>query len=255
METEVNKRLVLIILGSIFAICTLIAGEPEKKEPFIVTTEEYSKAPLSPILYGNFIELGYGIQVEAMYSEMLFNRSFERFLPYRDINKIWYDLYYDENDFDKGYEKDWSVFDWYHSGYEHNSWYAAPGDPGKGSVIYDEETFFHETTPLIIKEYDPSMKEDFQVQAAWDKDRQRVVLYVCNRTGDKRSAVFDLNALGRTFSTCSQTRLHADNPLAMNTFTNQDAIKVTKASGKARLKKGLYQVEAPAWSFTELILE
>ena len=728
METEVNKRLVLIILGSIFAICTLIAGEPGKKDPFIVTTEEYSKAPLSPILYGNFIELGYGIQVEAMYSEMLFNRSFERFLPYRDINKMWYDLYYDENDFDKGYEKDWSVFDWYHSGYEHNSWYAAPGDPGKGSVIYDEETFFHETTPLRnvkiipseggsghgsqcltvsndeeaewaalaqdgkylvsgksysfsgmmrsegapvdaqvrfykqgewdnpiavfpignitkdysrkefvfnnmafdgyatfslwippksaitvddfslkptdnyygwrpevvevfkrvnpgvvrfpggcfasfydwkegvvplservptdsyfwggqnyndvgtaefsmlckaagsemmmcvnvyhpskrhydvdfpdgqnkldyefpkfmsltegakaaadcvaycnlpagthpmadlrashgfpepfgvkfweldnevfrwfeaedyawaavvysremkkvdptikiglssyggrpgrpgyhaemgkmlqiagkdidfladradagpttramiakvreynasngtdikycdtewlayntdvrrdaynmasggeatksfmfskwlyalnllknfmgfqrigdemlfvnvnnlanthsqcvmdtpkegayltaagkamellshspaarvlkIKEYDPSMKEDFQVQAAWDKDRQRVVLYVCNRTGDKRSAVFDLNALGRTFSTCSQTRLHADNPLAMNTFTNQDAIKVTKASGKARLKKGLYQVEAPAWSFTELILE
>ena len=40
------------------------------------------------------------------------------------------------------------MFDWYHSGYEHNSWYAAPGNPGKGSIIFDEETFFHETTPL-----------------------------------------------------------------------------------------------------------
>lgn len=101
---------------------------------------------MSPILYGNFIELGYGLQVEAMYSEMLFNRSFERFMPYRDINKIWYDLYYDEGDLSKGYEKDWSKFDWYHSGYEHNSWYAAPGDPGSGSCISDEDTFFNETT-------------------------------------------------------------------------------------------------------------
>ena len=108
---------------------------------------------------------------------------------------------------------------------------------------------------LKIKDYDPSMTEDFVVQAAWDKERQKVVLYVCNRTESKRSAVFDLNSLGRTFTTCSQTRLHADSPIAMNTFANQDAIKVTKSSGKARLKKGLYTVEVPAWSFTELILE
>ena len=142
-----HKRLFLAV-AAILPTITVLAAGPRDEKPFIVTVEEYSNAQLSPILYGNFIELGYGIQVESMYSEMLFNRSFERFLPYRDINKIWYDLYYDENDFDKGYEKDWSVFDWYHSGYEHNSWYAAPGNPGKGSIIFDEETFFHETTPL-----------------------------------------------------------------------------------------------------------
>ena len=134
-------------VAAILPAVSLFAAGPRDEKPFIVTAEEYSKTPLSPLLYGNFIELGYGRQVEAMYSEMLFNRSFEHFLPYRDINKSWYDLYFDENDHEKGYEKDWSVFDWYHSGYEHNSWYAAPGDPGKGSVIFDEETFFHGLTP------------------------------------------------------------------------------------------------------------
>ena len=134
-------------VAAILPAVSLFAAGPRDEKPFIVTAEEYSKAPLSPLLYGNFIELGYGLQVEAMYSEMLFNRSFEHFLPYRDINKSWYDLYFDESDHEKGYEKDWSVFDWYHSGYEHNSWYAAPGDPGKGSVIFDEETFFHGLTP------------------------------------------------------------------------------------------------------------
>ena len=93
-------------VAAILPAVSLFAAGPRDEKPFIVTAEEYSKAPLSPLLYGNFIELGYGRQVEAMYSEMLFNRSFEHFLPYRDINKSWYDLYFDESDHEKGYEKD-----------------------------------------------------------------------------------------------------------------------------------------------------
>lgn len=142
-----KHTLYLLVVAAMLPATSVHATSQRDEKPFIVTTEEYSQNPLSPILYGNFIELGYGLQVEAMYGEMLFNRSFEHFLPYRDINKSWYDLYYDDNDHDKGYEKDWSLFDWYHSGYEHNSWYAAPGDAGKGSVIFDEETFFHGLTP------------------------------------------------------------------------------------------------------------
>ena len=136
------------LLALIFAASASLPGNVRAQDTYRVTTGEYSSGPLSPLLYGNFIELGYGLQVEAMYGEMFFNRSFEHFLPYRTINKLWYDLYHDENDLGKGYERDWSKFDWYHSGYEHNSWYAAPGDPGKGSCIWDENTFFVEETPL-----------------------------------------------------------------------------------------------------------
>jgi len=144
---ENRKLIAAAVLLS--CVCGLTAGAAGKTEgPYKVTNVEYAENPVSPLLYGNFIELGYGLQVEAMYGEMLFNRSFEPFLPYRSINKVWFDLYYDNDHPEKGYEKDWSKFDWYHSGYEHNSWYAAPGDPGKGSIVADESTFFQESTPL-----------------------------------------------------------------------------------------------------------
>ena len=149
MNRPTGFRCGFAAVSMLLTLCPLLHAAPggTVADPYKVTAAEYSREPLSPLLYGNFIELGYGLQVEAMYGEMLFNRSFERFLPYRSINKSWYDLYFDESHPEKGYEKDWSKFDWYHSGYEHNSWYAAPGTPGKGSCIADEDTFFLTETP------------------------------------------------------------------------------------------------------------
>ena len=102
--------------------------------------------PISKKLASNFIELGYGLQVESMAAEMFFNRSFEPFYPYREINKHWFDLHYEEWNFAKGYEKDWRVFDWYHSSYEHNAWFAFPGVAGH-QLIEDDSTFVIETSP------------------------------------------------------------------------------------------------------------
>lgn len=136
----------------IFAFSFLTIGTnflyPQNRSSYKVTLEEISKRPISPLLYGNFIELGYGCQADVMWSEMLFNRSFESFYPYRSINKAWYDLYFDEQYPEKGYETDWSKFDWYHTGYEHNEWFAAPGVPDRPSVISDSSTFIKCTSPL-----------------------------------------------------------------------------------------------------------
>lgn len=110
-------------------------------------TKQYHSTPISKKLSSNFIELGYGLQVEGMAAEMFFNRSFEPFYPYRLINKLWYDLLDDENDPTSRYETDWSVFDWYHSSYEHNAWFAFPGVAGYQHIT-DESTFVIETTPL-----------------------------------------------------------------------------------------------------------
>ncbi len=103
-------------------------------------TNEYHSTAISPRLPSNFIELGYGLQVEGMAAEMFFNRSFEPFYPYRLINKLWYDLLDDENDFTSRCETDWRVFDWYHSSYEHNAWFAFPGVGGY-QEIKDDSTF------------------------------------------------------------------------------------------------------------------
>ena len=111
------KRLALVL--SLLALTHgILKSQSEETGLFFKLTDiECFSQPISPLLYGNFIELGYGLQVESMWSEMFFNRSFEPFSPYKAINKAWFDLYNDERDPAKGYERDWSGFDWYHSGY------------------------------------------------------------------------------------------------------------------------------------------
>jgi alpha-N-arabinofuranosidase len=81
-----------------------------------------------------------------MAAEMFFNRSFEPFYPYREINKHWFDLHYDERNWGAGFEKDWRVFDWYHSAYEHSAWFAFPGVAGH-QLIDDDSTFVIEKSP------------------------------------------------------------------------------------------------------------
>jgi alpha-L-arabinofuranosidase len=82
-----------------------------------------------------------------MWGEMFFNRSFEKYIRYRDNNKKWFDLWYDEKDESKGYETDWRKFDWYHTGYEHNAWFAAPGEEGPFHID-DNSTFLIEKSPM-----------------------------------------------------------------------------------------------------------
>lgn len=109
-------------------------------------TSQYHSTPISGKLASNFIELGYGLQAEGMAAEMFFNRSFEPFYPYRTINKFWFDLLEDENNTDSRCETDWRVFDWYHSSYEHNAWFAFPGTAGH-QLIEDDSTFVIESSP------------------------------------------------------------------------------------------------------------
>ena len=80
-------------------------------------------------------------------AEMLFNRSFEPYMPYRDNSLTWFGLWRDENDHSKGYKTDWREMSWYHSGYEHNSWFAAPGGEGPFSIDR-KSTFFLLRSPV-----------------------------------------------------------------------------------------------------------
>lgn len=93
------------------------------------------------MLASHFVEIGYGFQIEPMMAEMFFNRSFEPYMPYRDNSIMWFGLWRDERDRSKGYETDWRRMGWHHSGYEHNSWFAAPGNEGPGTID-QRSTFF-----------------------------------------------------------------------------------------------------------------
>ncbi|MFC2117157.1 hypothetical protein ACFLSY_00765 [Bacteroidota bacterium] len=110
-----------------------------------ITTQTTATTPISPLLYSHFIEIGFGYQIAPMQAERFFNRSFEPFYPYNGNTKNSFGLFVNG-------EKnitDWSGEAWYHSGYEHNSWFAAPGKANKPTIIEDESTFFINKSSMI----------------------------------------------------------------------------------------------------------
>lgn len=92
---------------------------PDDGATVVVTAEELVTTPISPLIYGNFIESGFGRQVEGMWAEMLFNRSFEHVTPYTYWNWISLGRHGLEGLQDEP---------WWHSGYNESGWYVAPGN-------------------------------------------------------------------------------------------------------------------------------
>jgi alpha-L-arabinofuranosidase len=85
-----------------------------------VTAKELVTRPASPMICGNFIESGFGRQVEGMWAEMFFNRSFEAIPPYTRAH-------YGSRGC--GPDTDVEKQPWWHSGYEEPTWELAPGNP------------------------------------------------------------------------------------------------------------------------------
>jgi alpha-L-arabinofuranosidase len=115
-----------IILFVIVLQVTMTWAQAFNKKPFAQVKNKYTiinqvivDKPVSPMLYGNFIELGFG-RSENAWSEMLYNRSFEE---------------------EKPYICDWVSFDfpskeqenWWHSGYETPEWYLQKSGSDKSS--------------------------------------------------------------------------------------------------------------------------
>ena len=107
---------------------------------FRVTPRKLNPTPISGMLCGNFIEVGFGYQVEAMFSEMFYNRSFEKACPITPATYDWFG----------GWDvvgNDWSKQEWYHSGYMHPRWFACPALDRPESITPDC-TFLTEKAPF-----------------------------------------------------------------------------------------------------------
>jgi alpha-L-arabinofuranosidase len=108
-----------------------------------VLRKELNDKPVSSLLPGYLFEMGYGDMESGLWAEMIFNRQFELFPPYKPGRDWWYGL----RKKDKEKERtdlqytDWREMEWYHSGYEHNSWYAAPGEVDDYHID-EKSTFF-----------------------------------------------------------------------------------------------------------------
>ena len=110
------------------------------KKVFRVTPEKVSETPVSKMLCGNFIEVGFGYQVESMWSEMFYNRSFEKACPITPATYDWFGGW-------NVVGNDWSQQEWYHSGYMHPRWFACPAMDRPESITPDC-SFITEKAPL-----------------------------------------------------------------------------------------------------------
>lgn len=131
------------------SLCSFVLSKSQvQQEPdysFKITPETTAPTPASPLLYSHFIEIGFGHQIDPMLAELFFNRSFEKIPPYNGKSKYSFGLLLD----DGKYIDDWSGEAWYHSGYEHDSWYVAPGNSGNPALIRDEFSYFITQSPEI----------------------------------------------------------------------------------------------------------
>ena len=158
-----KKLLVITALAAVAGSAAAQAAKPAKPaeaEPYhvTVTPETLAQTPVSELLYSNFLELGYGYQVEPMRSEMLFNRSFEMYQPYNGSSWYWFNLFKNPKDHSKGVITDWRDMVWYHSAYEHNEWFAAPGAPGPFNIDVNS-TYFIKQSPVLNVEFKLSKAE------------------------------------------------------------------------------------------------
>lgn len=127
------KQLALLF-SLLLAVPAANAGNKVKGD---ITVDRLSEYQISPYIFGNFVEAGFGRQVSGMWSEMVYNRSFE--LP-ESIVKF--------GDMEPTVE--WWMFPaemynsnapFWHSGYEECDWYVTDPELMKLSRIIGAESY------------------------------------------------------------------------------------------------------------------
>jgi alpha-L-arabinofuranosidase len=109
------KKFLLSFLA-LWAVCSMAPAQ-KPAAAFRVTSQRVNEKPVNPLIYGNFIELGLGAQIEGLWAEKLYNASLEEVVPFKE--NLWEWIGRKPTDDLRG-EK------WYHSGYEINNWYVFP---------------------------------------------------------------------------------------------------------------------------------
>lgn len=106
------KKVLLFILIIILAEYV----NAQKGITLFVRNDTVNPKPVSPMIYGNFIEMGFGKQIDGLWGQKLYNGSFERVPPY------------DWGWIGRSPKDDITKETWWHTGYEDPSWYLYPED-------------------------------------------------------------------------------------------------------------------------------
>src|ERR1043166_4619701 len=109
------------------AVPAAMAAAESETASIRISSRRLSEVPIERTIFGQFIEAGFGRQTEGMWSEMLYNRSFQPIPPFSRWTWDWLGLK------PEAYN---SAAPFWHSGYEENDWeLLAPNNSTKSRTL------------------------------------------------------------------------------------------------------------------------
>jgi alpha-N-arabinofuranosidase len=132
LKISISPFIIIMLLA--LNIYSLFAQAPAAR--YKIYPDPVNAKPVSPLIYGNFIEMGFGRQIEGLWAEKLNNSSFEEVSPYKTTGGLikW---------IRKLPGEDLSKEEWWHSGYEEFKWYATLQNGQEAQLTYSRYNNFH----------------------------------------------------------------------------------------------------------------
>ena len=107
--------------------------------------------------------------------------------------------------------------------------------------------------PVEIEGYTPSARNDVQIQAAWNEDKTKLVVYLLNRTDENTTVTLDLSGLAIPSQKASIHLMTAAEGTTQETVKSQG--NIIQSHRYCALDTALPQTfSMPRFSFTEIVI-
>jgi alpha-N-arabinofuranosidase len=121
-------------------------------------------------------------------------------------------------------------------------------------LIYERMSRTEAKWPLKIAGYEPTSRKPIEIQAAWNMERSKLVIYLVNRSHEGTFASLDLSGLGKTFTKARSYRMSAAAGTTQETAKSNGNLK-RESRYLPLVPGGVNTFEIPAISWTEVIAE
>ena len=120
-------------------------------------------------------------------------------------------------------------------------------------LLYEQMARSEAAWVLHIEDYEPDSLKSIEIQAAWNEDETRLIVYLVNKCDQDTRVSLDFSSLGRDFVSARARRMTAQGGRAQETVRSNGHIKVDYEYSMPNMK-GANTYVIPAFSFTELVL-
>ncbi|MDR3120688.1 MAG: hypothetical protein LBU58_05070, partial [Clostridiales bacterium] len=121
-------------------------------------------------------------------------------------------------------------------------------------LIYERMSRTTAAWPLKIEGYEPTSRKPIEIQAAWDKNRCKLVLYLLNRSHEDTIVSLDLTGLGKTFTHALSYKMQACEGATQETVKTHGNLS-TQIRHMPILPDNPNSFDIPAFSFTEVVVD